>query len=420
MVRDASRSGRRPSRRAWGAAALAALLLLLDQALQHGPLADGYLGRRRVAPFDPPLFNPVQQQRLAELERRPGAEAALQFELPFDAELGWCPRPGTSGGESVYDWAGARVGRAPLPRERSAGVRRAVAVGCSFTRGDEVSGGEAWPAALDELLPGLEVANLGVGGYGSDQALLRFRRDGAPLAPDEVWLGLVPAVSPRNVTVYWPAFAHWTHSVATKPRFALEPSGELVLVPNPARDLPQVCALVREQRAFLAALGARDAWVRRAPLAYAPRGSHWTHASGLARLWLTWREGAGREARAHLGDPGSELYRVLRALVLQLRSEAAAAGALLRVLVLPDHGDLAARARRGAGYWEPLGRDLAGSGVLVHDLSDALVSAGALADEHAWMPGGHYSAALHGAVARALLDVLAAPGPAQPARGTSR
>jgi len=47
------------------------------------------------------------------------------------------------------------------------------AFGDSFTHGDEVRDNEAWPFRLSELL-GCEVENFGVGGYGQDQAYLKY------------------------------------------------------------------------------------------------------------------------------------------------------------------------------------------------------------------------------------------------------
>ena len=46
---------------------------------------------------------------------------------------------------------------------------------------------------------------------------------------------------------------------------------------------------------LLEVLGADDPWIARAPRAYAPRGSAWSHRSGLARLALTALESRGRK-----------------------------------------------------------------------------------------------------------------------------
>ena len=70
-----------------------------------------------------------------------------------------------------------------------------------------------------------------------------LRERARPLEPDEVWLGLVPGVSLRCVTAFWPAFGHWKNSLAFKPRFLPREDGEVELAPNPARSLAHTVEL---------------------------------------------------------------------------------------------------------------------------------------------------------------------------------
>jgi hypothetical protein len=97
--------------------------------------------------------------------------------VSYDAELGWAPKPdvrasilGTTvtilgggirsnGREKVWDGTGDPI----------------LAVGDSYTFGDQVSDWETWPAQLEELT-GRKVINAGVFGYGIDQAFLRAQR----------------------------------------------------------------------------------------------------------------------------------------------------------------------------------------------------------------------------------------------------
>jgi hypothetical protein len=83
-----------------------------------------------------------------------------------DPRLGYVPRPGYSApgitiGDDGLRRSGFAVSEAPI-----------LAVGDSFTFGDEVSDGETWPAALEHLT-GKQVLNGGVSGYGFDQTVLR-------------------------------------------------------------------------------------------------------------------------------------------------------------------------------------------------------------------------------------------------------
>jgi hypothetical protein len=71
--------------------------------------------------------------------------------------------------------------------------KRLLVVGDSFVMGNNVAPGENVPRQLEGLLPGWEVLNLGVLGYGPDQELLRLRQDGLALQPDAVLVCLFPA-----------------------------------------------------------------------------------------------------------------------------------------------------------------------------------------------------------------------------------
>jgi hypothetical protein len=383
--------------------------LLADQAVQWTVLRDGWLLSRRLAPFDPPLFCAEQveaRERLAALARgeRP---AGPPRNVRLDPELGWAPQPGSDAGDFRYDAAGARVGAAgPLPAARAPGVRRVVAVGCSFTHGDEVAGGQTWCSLVDAARADLELANLGVGGYGADQALLRLRRDGLPLGPDEAWFGLLPAAAPRVTTLYRPAERHQDPSTGFKPRFVPDGDG-LRLVPCPAPSVEAALRLLTDQEAFAQACR-EDAWVARWPAAYAPRGSHPAHWFAAARLLLSRLEAGGRDGAESLRDPASETHRLLAALVLQLRDDARRAGAGFRLLLLPDRGALRAAAA-GDPPWAGLVRRLRDAGVAVTDLVPALAATGALQDDRLWRPGGHWGPELHAVAARELAALAPQP-----------
>jgi len=114
-----------------------------------------------------------------------------------------------------------------------------LAVGDSFTEGWEVDDDESWPAYLEKRL-GRPVVNAGVGGYGTDQIVLRAEQ-------------IVPVVKPEIVIVGFLDFdivrtAH-THFAAPKPWFSLE-GGKLRYHP------PAPLAPDRRQ-------GALNAWQRR-------------------------------------------------------------------------------------------------------------------------------------------------------------
>jgi hypothetical protein len=83
--------------------------------------------------------------------------------------------------------------------EKPPGRRRILAFGDSFTFGEGVSDAETYAAALEDLLPGHEVINFGVHGYGHDQMLLYLREEGVRYHPDVVLLGFVGIDMDRNL-----------------------------------------------------------------------------------------------------------------------------------------------------------------------------------------------------------------------------
>ena len=142
-----------------------------------------------------------------------------------DDRLGYLPRPGYATDEVHIGADGLRVTGAAI---RGAPV---LAVGDSYTYGQEVADAETWPAHLQALL-GRPVLNAGVAGFGFDQTVLRAE-------------ALAPALHPSTIVVSFIAddlrrteFARlWS---ADKPWFDVE-NGALVLrgVPVPPRTDPR-------------------------------------------------------------------------------------------------------------------------------------------------------------------------------------
>jgi len=234
-------------------------------------------------------------------------------------------------------------------------------------------------------------------GYDLLQSLQRWRRDGVPLGARELWVGFVPSQVLRNVTVYMPAWRHWTPILAFKPRAELMSNGTLRIVHCPASSPAELVADVEDQTRFLDAVGSHDRWVSASPAAYARQGSSLLHWSATARVILTALEHGGRAPWDELERPQSETVELFSA-----EFRALAAGIRVRILVLPDRDDLARLRASGRAYWEPLRARLEREGHEVFDASAGLLAAGADRDEQAWAPGGHYAASTHALVAQLL------------------
>ena len=392
---------RKPRRILLGLTVSLLVLAVADQVALRTLLRHDRLFNRAVAPFDPPVFSKSQAETLARIRAslETGKPPAESFR--FDPELGWCNPKDGGHGDFTYDGAGCRIGAAPLPREKTPGVRRIVTLGCSMTHGEEVGPRDAWCSLLDELRDDVEVANLGVAAYGLDQALLRYRRDGVPLEGDEVWLGLLPEAALRVTSVYWPALHHWSLDVSFKPRFTLGKDDALVLVPCPVQSLADVVQLLDSQERFLEVMTPIEPAVARAPLAYAPRGSSVLHHTFAGRILLSLHEAGGRDLVEHLRGPEQETYRLLRAIILATAEEARAHGSRFRLLILPGLDNLAQRKAAGRGFWVPLTDDLAARGIEVIDVSPALEGS-PLPRTDLFAPMGHYTRAGSLLVAEAL------------------
>ncbi|MBI5616663.1 MAG: hypothetical protein HY943_10260 [Gammaproteobacteria bacterium] len=159
-----------------------------------------------------------------------------------DPRLGW-PPPEQIGSEN-YDRTGAR----PVPAFPQRVDACVSAYGDSFTYGSDVGNAEAWSAVLSGLL-GCPVANFGVGGYGTDQAFLRFEyntNDRAPIT----FLGFFPPDVVRNLTrnAY---FALGVFPTSFKPRFDFT-DGRLTLLDMPQIPLAELDHFLDAPRDFLA------------------------------------------------------------------------------------------------------------------------------------------------------------------------
>ena len=185
------------------------------------------------------------------------------YPASYDATLGYAPTPGAhvvlAGAPVAIDARGLRENGNETPPEQPS----VLAVGDSFTFGDEVDDRSTWPSALERQL-GQRVWNGGVFGYGLDQIALRAEQLAPALAPSVLVVSMIPDDVARCEDSY--RFAH-------KPWFELE-GQQLALrnvpVPRPEAPPPGDSRLRRLlSHSFLADLVLR----RIDPLGWPLRGS---------------------------------------------------------------------------------------------------------------------------------------------------
>lgn len=156
--------------------------------------------------------------------------------VAYHPRLGWIPTPSqsTPGYPSSRSWTSNADASSIRSNGRSISTanRPILAVGDSFTFGDEVEDGETWAAHLEEIL-NKRVLNAGVGAYGIDQAFLRAELLLDEYDPDVVILAFISEDINRTEYSYYPYGRGW------KPYFEYE-NGFLVLrnVPVPQEPAP--------------------------------------------------------------------------------------------------------------------------------------------------------------------------------------
>src|SRR5262245_1549246 len=142
-----------------------------------------------------------------------------------DTRLGYVPRsgwraPGATIDSDGFRHSGEHTADAPI-----------LAVGDSFTYGDEVKDNQTWPAQL-QLITGRRVLNAGVSGYGFDQIVLRAEALAAKYRPSAIVIAFIADdIRRTEMRRLWSA---------DKPWFELS-DGQLVLkgVPVPERQDPR-------------------------------------------------------------------------------------------------------------------------------------------------------------------------------------
>lgn len=155
--------------------------------------------------------------------------------IQFDSVLGWSIKPNATGEQQGVTYTANSAGMRSLREyalEKPESIIRIGTFGPSFTHCDEVPDQATWQAQIERARPDLEVMNWGVGGYGTDQAFLRYKTQGAVYQPNIVIIGFEEDNLRRNVNRFRPFFRSGTGLPLTKPVFVVD-QNQLRLVKNP-------------------------------------------------------------------------------------------------------------------------------------------------------------------------------------------
>lgn len=288
----------------------------------------------------------------------------------YDQELGWTVGRNRISNDGMYvsNAHGIRSNRNydPHPPE---GVIRIAAFGDSFTDCVGVLNENCWTYYLEQSSDSLEVLNFGVRAYGTDQALLRYRRDGRQFTPDIVLIGFMIENIRRNVNRYRPFYEHNTGSLGVKPRFKLDETA-LVLLPNPIPSEQKLKDLIIEERVF-ETFGPNDYWFEKFSMAF--NLNSLLFRSNLIRIsWLIY-EKSQRNIRRLYQSVDGEPFKITASLLKVFYEESLNDGAQQAVVVLfPAKSHLEAYRDQGKKFWQSILDFLDQNSIDYIDLTDEL------------------------------------------------
>jgi hypothetical protein len=142
----------------------------------------------------------------------------------YDDLMGWTIGPNRRSADGLY-WSSSEGIRAPhagITFANLAGRTRIALVGDSYTFGQEVAYEDTWGYLLEKGLGSeFQVLNFGVGGYGVDQAYLRYEKDVRMWKPKIVIFSFISHDATRTMMVYpFLNLPHWNTPFST-PRFIM-------------------------------------------------------------------------------------------------------------------------------------------------------------------------------------------------------
>src|SRR5262249_11940994 len=230
------------------------------------------------------------------------------------------------------------------------GVLRIALFGDSFTNGSNAPFEHTWGHVLETELRrrgvAAEVLNFGVGGYGMDQALLRWRKQGRAFSPHIVLFGFQPENLKRNLNLIRLLYVLDSRLPFTKPRFV--PSGDTLRVVNSPAVPPESLAQVVEQFERWP-LRDQEAFYRKRD--YTLRPLLWSKFLAFALAVLAHRPGPETALDAEVGRAHTDSGVIARRIVDAFEREVRAAGATFYVVHLPPREMLMGTPSRPARLW---------------------------------------------------------------------
>lgn len=379
--------------RAWGALAGIAI------ALTEGAALLGLAVLERSVGLEYAPKNQISDEHVEILSRLVNDESTYYRISP---SLGW--EIHEFGSDDLYraNSAGIRSDR-EYTLEPPDEVVRIAAFGDSFTHGDDVDNESTWSAMMESLSPELEVINFGVGGYGLDQAYLRYLEIGRQYGNQIVLIGFMSENINRNVNRFRPFYFRGTGMPLGKPRFQID-GDDLALLENPLVSPERYESMLMNPEAILADAGEQDFFYRQG---YETGAFDWSRVVRLVKISVAEyrrRFSAQGIIEDRRYNESSEAFQVTTRLFDEFYSQVQSDGAVPIIVLFPQRVDLVQNRDAASSRYSPLVRHFASESYEFIDLIDALGNHDASNDFDALFEHGHYTPFGNQLVAEYILD----------------
>jgi hypothetical protein len=346
-------------------------------------------------------YTPIQEDAL-DPGQRDVLEKLIEGRTEYvahDQDLGWTIKPNGSTDLFRANSAGLRGDKeySELP---SSELVRIATFGDSFTHGDEVRNEDTWQAQLERCNAKLEVLNFGVGGYGPDQAYLRYQKVGRKYSASIILIGFLSENIYRTMNVFRPFYAPHNSLPLSKPRFLVQ-DGKFILLPNPLSDLQHYRKLLDEPAAMLKQLGSND-WFyhnryRAGPLDIVPS----------VRLFKMFRY-QFLENDEFLYHPQTEAFKLSLGVLSKFVNDARIDSSHPVIVLFPGMADVERAIRGQPTLYKALLQALREKDLDVVDLIEAFSSKGNASElKRLFENNGHYSKSGNAVVTNYLYKVIA-------------
>ncbi|MGE0268696.1 MAG: hypothetical protein AB7S78_09625 [Candidatus Omnitrophota bacterium] len=379
------------------------LLLLLILLLVEGISAVGivYLRKKKNQEYRPAIKNKLTSLQKENLLKLINHEEKYVTHSPI---LGWTIKPNGTADLYQANSQGIRADSDYSAYPASDKIRIAT-FGDSFVHCDEVKNEETWQVHLDSFDRHLETINFGVGGYGTDQAYLRYLEDGRKFHPDIVLIGFMTENPIRNLNTFRPFYLAATGMPLSKPRFQLA-GDHIRLINNPLNSLNEYQKLLNNESKVLLELSKNDYFYN---YHYAEHPMDFFLAVRLTKIlryiYLKPKEKIFNKLEY---NTNSEVYTVTAAIVEEFYNSVKNDGATPVLVFIPNSGDFGRLKDHQAKNYKPFMDRMDRKGIKYIDFTADLLN-DILTDEHPesfFAPDYHFSSKGNKYVAKYIYQYL--------------